>query len=44
MKNCVTVENSYYGYWEDRVAKIFKDKDYYDMAYSTIKALNIILT
>lgn len=43
MKNCVTVENSYFGFWQDKTAKLYKDNDCYEMAESIIKTLKIIL-
>lgn len=43
MKNCMTVENSYFGFWEDKVAKLFKDVDFREMADSLIKVLHFML-
>lgn len=40
--NCITVECSYFGYWEDSNKKLFKRDDYIEMSQTIIKALCLI--
>lgn len=43
MKNCITVECSYFGYWSEKTAKLFKDQDFVEMADSLLKTLCFML-
>ena len=43
MKNCITVENSYFGYWEEKCVKMFKEKDFQEMTESLLRALAFMM-
>jgi hypothetical protein len=43
MKNCVTVENSYFGYWEEKMPKMYNEDSFASITHSILKTLYFML-